>query len=967
MKTFFNSLILLVLFVPATLFAQTNVSGTVTDEANTLPLPGVNVLVKGTTTGASTDFDGNFTIALNVGDVVVFSYLGYKSKEVTYTGGTTLNVTLNEDAAQLDEVVLIGYGATTKQDATGAVEKIGDERFNKGAIVSPETLLAGKSAGVRVTSNGGAAGEGSQIRIRGGASLSANNDPLIVVDGLPLDQRGGAQGVRNSLNAINPDDIEDFVVLKDASATAIYGSRASNGVILITTKKGSTNAPLTVEYDLKVSTARNVNQVDVLSAEQFRGLAAISNEIDPSLFGDANTNWQDQIYQTAMGAIHNLTVSKGYENFNFRVNYNHVSQQGTLLRDLYERNALNTSFVQRLFNNDLKLTLTAKGILDEYFFTDQGAIGAALQFDPTQPVRNADRSLFQLGQLGNANLAPVNPLTLLLDNQNNSGITRFISNFNVDYRFRFLPELKFNLNAGIDYAENDGKQFTVPNPNNPGALAFQNFYSGMNRNTLLDFYFNYKKNVESLNTIIDLTAGHSYQEFYVRSDRTATGAGGILNTFPTIINRNALESYFARASFDINDRYLLSATFRRDGSSRFSPSGRWGNFPGVSVGWKVSNEDFMQNSFFSNLKLRAGWGVTGQQEIGANYGYLGVYTPALNNQVSAQFGNEFVNPLRPEAFDENLKWEQTTQYNVAVDFGLFNNKLTGSVDAYYRETKDLLATIPVAAGSNLSDFLTTNVGETTSRGIELSLNGVLARTQNLNWDVNFNFTLQDVEITKLNLSGDPNFFIPVGGIAGGVGNNIQLWRPGLDPTTFFLFRQIYNNNNEAIEGAYVDVNGDNQITEADRQAYKKATPDAFIGFTNNFQYKNFDFSFTFRGSFGNYVYNNVASERGNLAIAVDAPGDFQPNAHQSVLETGFRNQNLFSDLYIQRADFLRLDNMSVGYLIPFEKVKLRASLTATNVFVITEYDGLDPEIGNGIDNNFYPRARTFVLGLNFTF
>lgn len=966
MKTFFNSFLLLVFLIPATLFAQTNVSGTVTDVANALPLPGVNVLVKGTTTGASTDFDGNYTIALNVGDVVVFSYLGYKTLEVAYNGGSTLNVTLTEDAAQLDEVVLIGYGSTSKQDATGAVEKINDDRFNKGAIVSPETLLAGKSAGVRVTSGGGAAGGGSEIRIRGGASLSANNSPLIVVDGLPLDQRG-VQGTRNSLNAINPDDIEDFVVLKDASATAIYGSRASNGVILITTKKGSVNAPLVVEYDLKASTSRITDKVDVLSAEQFRNLQFVNPEINPNLFGNANTDWQDQIYQTAVGAIHNLTVSKGYENFNFRVNYNHVSQQGTLLRDLYERNAFNTSFVQRLLDNDLKLTLTAKGTLDEFFFADEGAIGAAIQFDPTQPVRNPDGSLFQLGQLGNANLAPTNPLTLLLDNQNRAQTKRLLSNFNIDYRFWFLPELKFNLNAGLDYAENDGKQFNVANPNNPGAFAFQNFYKGLNRNTLLDFYFNYNKNVESIKTKVDLTAGHSYQEFFVRSDQTATGAGGVLITNPTIKNRNALESYFARASFDIDDKYLVSATYRRDGSSRFSPSGRWGNFPGVSVGWKVTNEDFMQNSFFSNLKLRAGWGITGQQEIGPNYGYLGIFTPARNDQVSAQFGNEFVNPLRPEAFDENLRWEETTQYNVAVDFGFFNNRLSGSVDAYYRETEDLLATIPVAAGSNLSDFLTTNVGATTSRGIELSLNGILAQSDKVNWDVNFNFTLQDVEITKLNLSGDRNFFIPVGGIAGGVGNTIQLWRPGLDPTTFFLFRQIYNSNGTPIEGAFVDVNGDNQITESDRQAYKKATPDAFIGFTNNFNYKNFDFSFTFRGSFGNYVYNNVASERGNLSIILEALGDFQPNAHQSVLSTNFRNQNLFSDLYIQRADFLRLDNVSVGYLVPFEKVKFRASLTATNVFVITEYDGLDPEISNGIDNNFYPRARTFVLGLNFTF
>ena len=968
MKTFLNALLFCLILVPATLFAQTTVTGTVTDQANAMPLPGVNVIIKGTTTGTSTDFDGKYSLNVNQGDTIVFSYVGFVTQEIVYNGQTTLNVIMVEDAALLDEIVLIGYGSTTKQDATGAVEKVSDEEFNRGAIVSPEQLIAGKSAGVRITSNGGAAGEGSEIRIRGGASLSANNSPLIVVDGLPLDQRG-VQGVRNALNAINPADIEDFVVLKDASATAIYGSRASNGVILITTKKGSANQPFKVEYDLKASLSSVVNQVDVLTASQYRTLGASNPDFDQSLIGNASTNWQDEIYTTGVGAIHNLTVSKGYENFNFRVNLNHASQEGTLLGDLYERNAINTSFVQRLLDNDLKLTLTAKGIKDEYTYADQAAIGSAVAFDPTQSVFDENGNFTQLGDP----LAPVNPVSLLELNQNKNTSQRVIANFNVDYKFWFLEELKFNMNAGFDYAENDGAQFNVANPNNPGSFPFTNLYRGLNRNTLLDFFLNYKKNVESINTVVDITAGHSYQEFYIRSDRDQTGASGELVMVPTIIDRNALESYFARASFDIADRYLISASYRRDGSSRFSEDNRWSNFPGVSVGWKITNEDFMQDSFFSNLKLRGGWGVTGQQEIGQNYGYLGVYTPSLNTQAQVQFGvDEFGNPifsptLRPEEFDENLKWEETTQYNVALDFGFFDDRLTGSIDAYYRETEDLLATVPTAAGSNLSDLLTTNVGETTSRGLEISLNGIIIQSENLNWDANFNVTFQDREITKLNLSGDPDFFIPQGGISGGVGNTIQLWRPGLDPSTFFVFRQVYDDAGNPIEGAFVDVNGDNQITEADRQAYKKATPDAFIGFTNNFSYKNFDLSFTFRGSFGNYVYNNVASDRGNLAVILDAAGNYQPNAHQSVLSTGFRNQNLFSDLYIQRADFVRLDNLSLGYTLPFENVNLRASLTAQNVFVITEYDGLDPEIASGIDNNFYPRARTFVLGLNLSF
>ena len=834
MKTFMNSLTLLVFLIPSVMWTQTTVSGTVTDQANALPLPGVNIIIKGTATGTTTDFDGKYSVNAKNGDVLMFSYVGFKQQEIIYKGQSSLNVVLIEDTAQLDEIVLIGYGATTKQDATGAVEKISEKEFNQGAIVSPEQLLAGKSAGVRITSGGGDPGGGSEIRIRGGASLSANNSPLIVVDGLPLDQRG-VQGVRNQLNAINPNDIEDFVILKDASATAIYGSRASNGVILITTKKGKANAPFQVEYDLKASVAQVNDFVDVLSADEFRAIALTDSNFNGSLLGNSRTDWQKQIYQTAVGAIHNITISQGFDSFNFRANINHTSQQGVLTGDLYERNSINLSAVKRLLDNNLKLTLTTKGILDDNKYADKGAIGAAVGFDPTHDVYNPDGSFFQYtGQ----SLALVNPVFTLLNNNNRARNKRNITNFNADYNLPFLEGLKFNLNAGIDYSELSGKQYSMASPTRPGSFNYENFYTGLNRNTLLDFYFNYKTTLESINTNIDLTAGHSYQEFYIKSDRRETETSGSLVSRPTAINRNALESYFARASFDFDNKYLLSLTVRRDGSSRFGPNNRWSNFPGVSAGWKMNNEEFLQNSFFSNLKLRAGWGKTGQQEIGQNYGYLGVYTPGRSD-ASVQFGYingvpQFINTLRPEEFDENLKWEETSQYNVAIDFGFFNERLTGTVDAYYRETTDLLATIPTAAGSNLSDLLTTNVGSVVGKGIEVSLNGALARSEDFNWDLGFNVTLQENKITKLSLGDDPDFLIGQGGISGGVGNNIQLWKEGLDPSTFYVFRQVYNSAGKPIEGAYVDVNGDNQITEADKQAYKKASPDAYVGFTNTF-------------------------------------------------------------------------------------------------------------------------------------
>ncbi|WP_179021893.1 SusC/RagA family TonB-linked outer membrane protein [Winogradskyella forsetii] len=965
MKTVLNALLFCLIMLPATLMAQSTATGTVTDKANAMPLPGVNVIIKGTSRGTVTDFDGKFSIEVSEGEILVFSYVGYTKQEVEFTGQSSIDVAIEEDAAQLDEVVLIGYGSTTKQDATGAVEKVGDEEFNRGAIVAPQQLIAGKASGVRVTSSGGGAGEGGEIRIRGGASLTASNDPLIVIDGLPIDQRGGAQGSRNALNAINPADIEDFVVLKDASATAIYGSRASNGVILITTKKGSANQPLKIEYGLQVSTRRVANTVDVLSAEEYRTLASNPN-FDSETLGNASTNWQDEIYTTGVGAIHNITVSKGYEKSNFRINFNHASQEGAL-DDLYERAGLNVSYVQRLLDNDLKLTFVGKAIQDEYSYANSGAIGSAISFDPTQPVRDQNGDFTQYGT--SANLAPVNPLFLLENYDDRQTIKRVISNFNIDYKFWFLKDLTFNLNAGIDYAENDGHKFIKANPNNAGGFDTNEVSNGLNRNTSLDFYLNYKKDIESINTKIDLTAGHAFQEFYIEGffDRTTN-----TNITQTDINRNALESYFARASFDIADKYLISASFRRDGSSRFSEDNRIGYFPGVSVGWKLMNESFLEDSFFSNLKLRAGWGVTGQQEIESNYGYLGIYTPSRNDAANIQIGTTpsgepiFIDTLRPEPYDENLTWEETTQYNLALDFGFFNNRLSGTIDGYYRETEDLLANVPLAAGSNLSDQLITNVGSVTSRGLEISLNGIIYQKENFGWDTNFNITFQEQEITSLSLNDDPDYFIPTGGISGGVGNQIQILKPGYDPSTFFVFRQVYDGNGNPIEGTYVDVNGDNQITEADRQPYKKATPDAFIGFTNNFNYKKFDLNFTFRGSFGNYVYNNSASDRGNLNAVVNQPG-YQGNAHGSYLETGFTNQNLFSDYYIQRADFVRLDNVSIGYTIPFEKITLRTSLTATNLFVITEYDGLDPEISSGIENNFYPRTRDIVLGLNFTF
>lgn len=975
MRTIIKSTLLLLFMMPMSFFAQSSLSGTVTEEDTGMPIPGVNVVVKGTTNGTTTDFNGEYTLSgLNENDIVVFSYLGFANQEVVFAGQQNVDIAMAPDQAVLDEVVLIGYGSTRRQDATGAVQQVSPEEFNRGAIVSPEQLLAGKSSGVRITPSSGEPGGGGEIRIRGGSSLSANNAPLIVVDGLPLDQRG-VQGVRNQLNAINPNEIQDFVVLKDASATAIYGSRASNGVILITTKKGAKDSPLQFEYDLQASVGTVTDYVDVLDADQFRNIIETTPGTDQSLLGEANTDWQDEIYQTSVGAIHNLTVSQGFENFYYRVNYNNTNQTGVLRSDTYERNALNMALNADLLDNDLKLTLTAKGSSDKNNFADQGAIGAAVNFDPTHPVYDPTSPFDGFYEHRNANdvamqQATRNPVAMLLQHDGEGETQRIITNFNVDYRLPFVENLRFNMNAGIDYADNQGMNFRpTTSAQVLQGIPDEEEYWGFNRNTLLDFYFNYKPYLEAIETNVDLTAGHSYQEFYTSSQLRYTDEDAEDNWVldDLAINRNALESYFARASFDIADKYLISGSIRMDGSSRFSEENRWSTFPAVSVGWKINNENFLRNSnLLSQLKLRAGYGVTGNQEIGPNYGYIGYYTPSVLG-ASYQFGNQFYRTLRPEEYDQNLRWEELESYNVGLDFGFFQDRFTGSVDAYYRTTDGLLAEVPVPAGSNLSDRLVTNVGETTSKGLEIGLNGDIFRRENFNWSMNYNLTFQDLEITQLALGDDPNFFIPQGGISGGVGNTIQLWKTGIDPTTFFVYRQVYDQNNEPVEGAYVDVNGDNEITEADRQPYKKASPDFFMGLTNNLNYGNFDLSFTFRGSFGGYMYNNAQSSTGFRSAGTDTPQPYYSNFNANILETDFDNNQFFSDYYVRSADFVRLDNISIGYLIPGETVDFRTSLTASNVFTITDYEGLDPEISGGIDNNFYPRPRTFVLGLNLMF
>ncbi|KQC32000.1 membrane protein [Nonlabens sp. YIK11] len=952
----------LLLLLPLFALAQT-VKGTVTDGSTNLPVLGASVVVKGTSNGTSTDFDGNYTLN-NVPEnaTIVISYLGYATQEIPYTGQETLNVALAEDASQLDAIVLIGYGSIKQENVTAAQTTISDDEFNNGAIVSPGQQLAGKAAGVQVIAPSGRPGDGPRIRVRAGSTLDGNNDALYVVDGVPLDQQNA------NLNSLNPNDIESYTILKDASATAIYGNRASNGVILITTKKGKVNSDWEVSYDAQFAVNNNTDRLDILTADELRNIATARGE-DLSLLGDANTDWQEAIFQTGTRGYHNLVVSKGFETTALRLALSQVNEEGTLRTSDYRRSTVNLSVTQRALNNDLKLTLTAQGALEEIGNADGGAIGSSLVFDPTQPITSnnpADNlgGYFEFFTNGNLEVnAPRNPVGLLqsLDSENDNSQIR--ANLNVNYKLPFLEGLTFDGNAGFDYNEFDSYSIRSANSgagfNDNGSRSLSD---GLRRNVLLNGRLDYETSIDAINTDVQATIGSSYQDFTRETYSQNTDNGVLLDRrfFP---GDNRLISFFGRLTFDINDLFVLSGSISRDGSSRFSPEERFGIFGGVSGALKLTNLDFVQNSgFLSQLKLRAGYGVTGQQEIGPDFLYIQVFTPG-QPAASVQFGNRFLPTLRPEG-TQDLTWEETSQYNVGLDFGLFDDRLTGTVDAYYRETTDLLQGAPLPGGA-LENFILQNAGDTQSRGLELGLNADVIRNDDLRWNVGANMTFNEIEIT--NLAGPNDNPVEVGGIAGGVGNNIQERAIGFDPTAFHVYRQVYDQNGNPLNGVYVDINNDNVINNADRVRYKKANPDMYYGLTSNLSFKNFFFNFTLRGSAGLYNYNNVDSNAATYSNIFNNPGAYYTNSTTDVLDTNFENTQLFSDYYVQKADFLKLDNAQIGYNIPGDKVDIRASLTGTNLFTITDYDGLDPEVAGGIDNTIYPRSRGIILGLGFTF
>ncbi len=977
---------------------EVQVQGKVTDGATNEALPGVNIIIKGTTKGVTSSVDGIYQISAPKGSTLVFSFLSYLTQEIQVGNASTIDVKLQPNVENLQEIVVIGYGTVKKEDATGSVSVVGASEFNKGAMTSPQDLIVGKTAGVVVTSSSGAPGSGSTIRIRGGSSVAASNDPLIVIDGVAVDNTN-IGGSPNALASINPNDIESFTVLKDASATAIYGSRASNGVILITTKRGTKDIKVT--YDVVASIYTVPKTIPVFSGDEFRalikqqypGTSSIDSTVKSKL-GNANTNWQNEIYRVAGGQDHNLSISGTKLKTPFRVSLGYTNQDGILKTTNFERSTASINLSPSLLDDHLKLNINVKGTHNNNNYGNTGAVTAAVNFDPTQPVMNGNTrwggytTWMQTGQgIDGApiKLATMNPVALLNLTSNTSVANRSIGNLEADYKLHFLPDLHANVNLAYDYQEGYG------NNNNDSALASTydplhgggswNHYHETSKMNLLDFMLNYTKQLDPISSKIEIMAGYEWQHFWDKKNTSTTNESGsyAITPYYNTPTEYFLLSYFGRLIYSLKDRYLLTITLRDDNTSRFSSSNREGLFPSVALGWKIKNESFLATSkVVSDLKLRLGYGVTGQQNLSGvtgifpntsflrDYPYLPIYQLSQTTAMY-QFGNEYIFTLRPGAYNANIKWETTKTSNIGLDYGFLNDRITGAIDYYDRKTSDLLNFVPTAAGTNLSNYVLSNVGDLENKGLEFSINAKIIAKKDFYWEVGYNIGVNKNKITKLLLTNDPTYpGVPVGGISGGVGATIQTMSVGYPVNSFYVYKQAYNQDGSPIEGVYVDQNGDGVINSSDLYRYKKPAPDALMGFSSRVTYKNWDFSFSSRASIGNYVYNNVASNQGIYLNLWNAGLQYPQNIVKQVNDTKFMNAQYYSDYYVENASFFRMDNISLGYNFNrfiSNKLALRITATVQNVFVITKYKGLDPEVDGGIDNNFYPRPRTFLLGL----
>ncbi|RTQ52142.1 SusC/RagA family TonB-linked outer membrane protein [Hymenobacter gummosus] len=1003
--TYLPKLWFLLFFICCTLSAaaQGTVSGRVLDEKQQA-LPGVTVIIEGTQLGSSTNAEGQFLIQ-NVpagAQTVVTSFVGYSTQRVPVNvanGQTTSvsDITLGENTTLLNEAVVVGYGVQRRQDVTGSIASVQAKDFVPGQVTNPEQLVQGKVSGVNITTGGGAPGAATTIRIRGGSSLNANNDPLYVIDGVAVD-KGGISGASNPLSLINPNDIESITILKDASALAIYGNRASNGVVLITTKRGLQGEKLTVNFSSQTSVSRPFKTYEVLGADEFRSLIQ-ANGIPSQVatLGTANTNWQDEIFRTAMTYDNNVSLTGNLGKLPFRVSYGNLYQDGIVITNNLKRNTGSVSLSPVILDGHLKIDVNAKGTQLKNRFIDNGQIGNALFYDPTQPVRSAEAQFAPFGGYFQyltpagvpLTLAPGNPVAALRNTNNVSDVKRFIGNVQLDYKFHFLPELRANLNLATDISRGEGSTTNsvtdFGNFNSAATNINQNgryFQYKQNKDMrLLDFYLAYNKQLGE-NTKFDIQAGYSYQKFEeegplflpYRFDRTTLFTAGQELTVAGYYNPYLLISYFGRANLSVKDRYLLTATLRNDRTSRFLEDEQSGYFPAVGLGWRLKGENFLaDNASVTELKLRAGYGLTGQQEIGGPFDALPRYVTGRSG-VQYQFGVDangnpiFVPTLRPSGYNPELRWETTSTLNVGLDWGLLDNRLSGTIDAYERETTDLFANVFVPAGG-LSNQLNRNVGSLRNRGIEFAINAVPVRGESFTWDLNFNAAYNKTEITDLGRQQEGFVGYQVEGIPGGTGSNIQIQSVGYPNNAYYVYQQVYGEDGRPVEGVYVDRNGDGQVNEQDLYRYKQRAPLATFGFTTNLTYKKLTLSAVLRANAGNYVYNSLAGNLANYANARTSTG-FVGNLPVGIRDTGFRTQQILSDYYVENGSFIRGENITLGYnfgKIFREGTNLRVTAAVQNVFLITKYSGLDPEIFTGVDNNFYPRARTFTFGLNASF
>ena len=980
------------LFLSVGAFAQQiTVNGIVKDTTGE-PVIGANVLVKGTTNGTITDFDGNFQLMANKGDIIVISFIGYTAQELPATA-ELMNVILKDDSEMLSEVVVIGYGTVKKNDLTGSVATVKADQINKGVVTTPSDLLRGKSAGVVVTSGSGQPGAGATIRIRGGSSLSATNDPLIIIDGLPV-SNSSISGMADPLSSINPNDIESFTVLKDASATAIYGSRASNGVIVITTKKGSKGGSSIPQINLDFTTSlSNVsNYVDVMDANQLRETIVNRYGEDSDAYralGSANTDWQKEIYQTANTYETNLSLNGKFGlgeigNMPYRVSGGFLSQEGVLKTSKMDRGTLSLNLNPSLLDDHLTINLNGKGTYAKSIFANQGAIGAAVRMNPTLPIYdNSENGLhgYQIWRAPNGTvntMATMNPIALLEEKDDRGTAKRFIGNAQFDYKLHGFEDLRFNLNLGLDYSKSNGSIDTPEgseqsyHSTTESGSGYHKDYDYMRRDQTLEAYMAYAHDFNLHH--VDAMAGYSWQHFFYQS----SSLGVKQNDRNTVLDKSNnkseyfLVSFFGRANYTYSDKYMLTFTLRRDGTSRFQ-NNKWGTFPSVAAGWNVGNEEFLKdNEVISALKLRLSWGQTGQQGVGSgDYPTLATYYK--NNMGSYyQFAGQTIYPIAGLGYNAGLKWETTTTWNAGLDFGFLNGRITTSLDVYYRETTDLLNYIPVPAFSNLTNYLDTNIGSLENTGVEFEINTYPIETEDWNWQIGANVAWNKNKITKLTATPNDVKGVPTGDISGGVGNKIQMHQVGYPASAFYVYEQVYDSNGNPIEGEYVDRNGNGVIDENDRYFYHKPSADVTLGLNTTLKYKNWTLAASAHGSIGNWVYNNVASD-GELLTDLWT-NSFISNRLESATKTNFGNKAQYlSDYYVRDGSFLKIDNITLGYNFPeLFKAKdkalgLNLYFTVQNVCTFTKYDGLDPEVYGGIDNNIYPRPRTFTLGAKLNF